>query len=91
MIRQEFAGMVYKAINGQAPAYLSSLFNNISAVTNRTLRNFNLNLRLPRMKTKLGQKSFASRGATIWNSLPNDCRTAHTFPTFKVKLQAMLA
>ena len=30
-------------------------------------------------------------GATIWNSLPNDCRTAHTFPAFKVKLKAMLA
>ena len=26
MIRQESAGMVYKAINGQAPAYLSSRF-----------------------------------------------------------------
>ena len=35
--------------------------------------------------------SFAYRGATIWNSLPNDCRAAHTFPAFKVKLKAMLA
>ena len=41
MIRQESAGMVYKAINGQVPAYLSSLFNRISAVTNRILRNSN--------------------------------------------------
>ena len=91
MIRQESAGMVYKAINGQAPAYLSSLFNRISAVTNRMLRNSNLNLRPPRMKTKFGQNSFAYRGAKIWNSLPNDCRAAHTFATFKVKLKAMLA
>ena len=91
MIRQESAGMVYKAINGQAPVYLSSLFNRISAVTNRMLRNSNLNLRPPRMKTKFGQNSFAYRGATIWNSLPDDCRTAHTFATFKVKLKAMLA
>ena len=45
MIRQESASMVYKAINGQAPAYLLSLFNSISAVTNRTLRNSNLNLK----------------------------------------------
>ena len=52
MIRQESASMVYKAINGQAPTYLSSLFNGISAVTSRILRNSNLNLRLPRMKTK---------------------------------------
>ena len=39
------------------------------------------------MKTKFGQNSFAYRGATIWNSLPNDCRTTHTFATFKVKLK----
>ena len=63
MIRQESASMVYKAINGQAPTYLSSLFNSISAVTNRMLRNSNLNLRPPRMKTKFGQNSFVYRGA----------------------------
>ena len=91
LIRQESAGMVYKAINGQAPVYLSSLFNSTSAVTNRMLRNSNLNLRPPRMKTTFGQNSFAYRGATIWNSLPNNCRTAHTFRTFKMKLKAMLA
>ena len=56
MIRQESAGMVYKAINGQAPTYLSSLFNRISAVTNRMLRNSNLNLRPPRMKSSLAHR-----------------------------------
>ena len=91
MIREESANMVYKAINGQVPAYLSSLFNSISAVTNRTLRISNLNLKPPRMKTKFGQNSFAYRGAKIWNSLPYVCRKAHTFPTFKEKLKAMIA
>ena len=43
------------------------------------------------MKTTFGQNSFAYRGAMIWNSLPNDCKTAHTFRTFKMKLKAMLA
>ena len=47
LIRQESAGMVYKAINGQAPVYLSGLFKSTSAVTNRMLRNSNLNLRPP--------------------------------------------
>ena len=45
--------MVYKAVNGQAPLYISSLFNRISAVTNIIHCNSNLTLRLPRMKTKL--------------------------------------
>ena len=91
MIRQESASMVFKAINGQAHTYLSSLFNSISAVTNRMLRNSNLNLRPPRMKTKFGKNSFAYRGARIGNLLPNDCRKANTFPTFKEKLKAMIA
>ena len=91
MIRQESASMVYKAINGKAPTYLSSLFNSICALTNRMLRNSNLNLRPPRMKTKFGQNNFAYRGAKIWSSLPNDCRKSNTFPTFKRKLKAMFA
>ena len=62
MIRQLSASMVYKAINGQAPTYFSSLFNSISAVTNRMLRTSNLNLRPLRMATKFGQNSFAYRG-----------------------------
>ena len=91
MICQENASMVYKAINGQVPAYLSCLFDSISAMMNRTFRNSNLNLRPPRMKAKFGQNSFVYRAATIWNSLPNDCSSAHTFPTSKVKLKAILA
>ena len=55
------------------------------------LRNSNLNLRPPKMKTKFGQNSFAYRGAKIWNSLPNDCRKANTFPAVKEKLKVMIA
>ena len=62
MIRQESASIVYKVIHGQAPTYLSSRFNSISAVTNRMLRNSNLNLRPPRMKTKFEKNSFEYRG-----------------------------
>ena len=54
--------MVYKAINGQAPVYLSNLFNRISAVMNTALRNSNLNLRPPRMKTKLGKTGLHTGG-----------------------------
>ena len=91
MICQVSASMVYKAINGQVPTYLSSIFNSISVVTNRILHMSNVNQRPPRMKTKFGQNSFAYRGAKIWNSLPNDSRKAHTFPTFKEKLKAMIS
>ena len=91
MIRQESASMVYNAINRQASPCLFSLFNSISTATNKMLRNSNLYLRPTRMKMKFGQNSFACMGATMWNSLPNNCRTAHTFLTFKAKLSAVLA
>ena len=65
--------------------------NSISAVTNRMLRNSNLNLRPPRMKKKFGQNSFAYKGAKILNPLPNDCRKANTSQTFKEKSKAMIA
>ena len=45
IIHQESASMVYKGISGQAPPYLSSLFNSVCAVANRMLRNFDLDLR----------------------------------------------
>ena len=63
MIRQEYVSMIYKAINGQAPPHLSSLFNSTSAVTSRMLRNSILNLRPAGMKTRnLGKTALHTRG-----------------------------
>ena len=62
IIRQESASMVYNAINGQAPTYLPSLFNSISAVMNRMPRNSDVNLRPSRMKTKFGQTALHTGG-----------------------------
>ena len=47
MIQQETVGMVYKAISNQAPDYLSVLFNSVSAMTGRTIRNANISLKPP--------------------------------------------
>ena len=46
MIQLETVGMAYKATNSQAPEYVSVLFNRVSALTGRTIRNANINLRL---------------------------------------------
>ena len=54
MVHQESASMVYKAVNNQTPIYLTTLFNRVSSVTNRVLRNCELNIRPPRLKTKHG-------------------------------------
>ena len=91
VVHQESASMAYKTVNNQAPIYLTTLFNRVSSVTNRLLRNCELNIRPPRLKTKHGQNCFAYRGASVWNSLPSDCKIANSFQSFKMKLKTMLA
>ena len=38
-----------------------------------------------------GENSFAYRGAMIRNFLPNDCKITNTLPSFKMKLNTILA
>ena len=61
-VHQKSASMVYKAVNNQAPIYLTTLFNAVSSVTKRSLRNSKLNVRPPRLNTKYEQHCFAYRG-----------------------------
>ena len=90
MIYQEYASMVCKAVNNQALIYLTTLFNRVSSVTIRSLRNSELNIR-PHLKTRHGQNCFTYRGAMAWNSLPSDCKKANSFQSFKMKQKPMLA
>ena len=87
MIQQETVGMVYKAISNQAPEYLSVLFNRVSVMTGRTIRNANINLRPPRLNTTLAHNCFAHRGALLWNSLPTEIKSAKSFESFKNSLK----
>ena len=84
MIHQKSTTMVYKAVNDEAPIYLTTFFNRVSSVTNRSLRISELDIRPPRLKTKHGQNCSG-------NSLSNDCiKLATTFQSFKMKLKTML-
>ena len=53
--------MVYKSINNLAPKYLCNLFTKNSSRDTITLRNSELDLYVPSMHTKNGQKSFSYR------------------------------
>ena len=83
MIQQETVGTVYKAINNLAPEYLSVLFNRVSDMTGRTIRNANINLRPPRVNTTLANNCFAHRGALLWNNLPTEIKSAKSYESFK--------
>ena len=91
MKQKESASMVYKALNAEAPVYLTEQFDRISDITKRSLHSSNLNLRPPRLKTTHGQSCFAYRGTVNWNSLPREIKFPRTFDSFKRKLKAMLA
>ena len=60
MIKQGTATIVFKAMSGLAPTYLSTLFVRNSTRETVNLRNSETDLLAPRMKTSNGQKAFRS-------------------------------
>ena len=87
IIQQETVGMVYKAINNQAPEYLSVLFNRVSVMIGRIIRNANINLRPPQLNNTLAHNCFAHRGALFWNNLPTEIKSAKSYESFKNRLK----
>ena len=83
MIKHESRTMVYKSINNKAPPYMSEMFTRNSQDATRQLRNTNTDLRLPKIRTCNGQKSFSFRGAKLWNSLNNEAKLATSLNRFK--------
>ena len=75
--------MVYKSINNKAPPYMSEMFTRNSQDATRQLRNTNTDLRLPKIRTCNGQKSFSFRGAKLWNSLNNEAKLATSLNRLK--------
>ena len=56
MVYKESASMVYKVENKNPPIYLTTLFNRVSSVTNRTLRNssdYQVNVKQPTRSNRL--------------------------------------
>ena len=79
MIKQESANMVYKALNAEAPIYLAEQFTRVSDITSRTLCSSNLSLRPLGLKSRNSQNCFASKGSSVWNSLPSEIKFFQDF------------
>uniref|UniRef100_H3AFR3 Reverse transcriptase domain-containing protein n=1 Tax=Latimeria chalumnae TaxID=7897 RepID=H3AFR3_LATCH len=81
--------LVFKALNGLGPDYLWHLLT--PYVPARPLRSLQgLLLRVPRMRTKIGERSFSFCAATSWNALPINIRTSPSLSTFKSSLKTFL-
>jgi hypothetical protein len=64
--------LVYKALHGLAPGYLSELCISVASHDYRTrLRSvYHGDLVVPRIRLTFGQRSFSYDGPTAWNALP---------------------
>ena len=86
--------LVYKALNGQAPGYLSELLSPKTPPTSHNLRSSNdrFLLKIPNIKTKatLGDCAFSYAAPKLWNQLPIAIRKAQSVPVFKSMLKTHL-
>lgn len=81
--------LVYKALNGLGPKYICDLLINYEP--SRPLRSSGTGLlTVPRVRTKHGEAAFSFYAPTIWNKLPENCRSATTLSSFKSKLKTFL-
>ena len=86
-IQYKMALMVFKALNGQAPAYVEDML--CIYVPSRSLRSASQSLLIvpwSRLKQK-GDHAFAVAAPRLWNGLPSDIRHASSVTVFKTKLK----
>uniref|UniRef100_A0A3B3DTS3 Reverse transcriptase domain-containing protein n=3 Tax=Oryzias melastigma TaxID=30732 RepID=A0A3B3DTS3_ORYME len=81
--------LVYKALNGLAPKYMTDLLTQY--VPARPLRSSGSGLlSVPRVRTKHGEAAFSFYAPQIWNRLPENIRSAETLSVFKSRLKTHL-
>ncbi|KAI5607960.1 hypothetical protein C0J50_6957, partial [Silurus asotus] len=82
--------LTYKALNGLAPIYLSSLLTRYNPP--RSLRSQNSGLLVVRRITKStkGGRAFSHLAPKLWNSLPDGVRGSDTLTQFKCRLKTYL-
>ena len=82
--------LVYKALNGLAPPYLSDCL--VRYVPERPLRSSNADLLVvPTMNyRKYGEAAFCFYGPKAWNDLPLDLKRAASVESFKTQLKTYL-
>ena len=80
---------MYKCVHKLAPNYLRNIF------TLRTLsfdlRDASQKLYLPKPRTDYLKRSFSYSGASLWNDLSEDMRTAKSLPNFKRSIDKWLS
>ena len=76
--------LMFKALNGQAPDYLSNLFKFQDAQRYSTRSSATQFLCIPKVRTELYKKSLTFSGAKVWNNLPNNMKNCQSLNEFKL-------
>ena len=90
MIEFDTATTVYKSLYGLAPEYMQLMLTKLSESGSRSLRNTDMDLRIPRFATSYGQHSFSYRDVNLWNKLSNEIKNASSLTTFTNLLKQSL-
>ena len=78
--------MMYKAVNNLLPTYICSRFKEKEVQYN--LRNNNV-LVIDKPNTEYKKRSFTYRGASLWNTLNDNVKSAINLASFKKQLQSI--
>ena len=73
--------LMFKTIKGLSPTYLQNLFSSHSMPYN--LRDSEIKLDLPKLRTIYYKHGFGYSGALLWNSLPANLRKLDSLKSFK--------
>lgn len=75
--------LTYKALNGQAPSYITELLEPYAPTRNLRSSSKNL-LKIPPVKlVSYGHRCFSFAAPSLWNSLPDIIRQSSSLPSFK--------
>ena len=83
--------IVFKAIHGLAPIYISEMITRVNNSRYTLRSNEEVRLYVPKYKCKtFGLRSFAINGPSLWNSLPCELRSLVNIELFKKRLKTHL-
>ena len=89
----KLAVLVYRALHGTAPRYLSDFLCRVADLPSRcrlrSATSNQLDVRPSRLVT-VGDRSFGSVGPKLWNCLPDDITSASSLSVFRKKLKTHL-
>ena len=86
LVRKETATLTYKSFNSLAPNYLRKLFAKCSDERKRFLCSSENDLKMPLLKTIIGQRACSYCVAKLWNSLERATKLVPSLKTFKEQL-----